>query len=106
MPFDDSRFRALAAARRRVALGLTGAVMLVYFGFISLIAWNKPLLGTELLPGLSLGILLGALVILTCWLLTYVYLRWANRKYDPELEALRLGGPGNPASASRSEGTT
>jgi uncharacterized membrane protein (DUF485 family) len=91
MTLDDTRLRALAAARRRVALGLTSAVMLVYFGFISLIAWNKPLLGTELIPGLSLGILLGALVIVTCWLLTWVYIRWANRKYDPELESIRNG---------------
>jgi uncharacterized membrane protein (DUF485 family) len=100
MARDDTRLRALAAARRRVALGLTSAVMLVYFGFISLIAWNKPLLATELTPGLSLGILLGALVIVTCWLLTYVYIRWANRKYDPELAAIPLGGPEGPPSAS------
>jgi uncharacterized membrane protein (DUF485 family) len=72
-----------------VALSLTGLVMLVYFGFISLIAWNKPLLATEVTPGLTLGILLGALVIVTCWLLTWVYSRWANLKYDPELEAIR-----------------
>lgn len=89
MVHDDSRLRALAAARRRVALALTSAVMLVYFGFISLIAWNKPLLGTELTSGLSLGILLGALVIVVCWLLTWAYVRWANKVYDPELEAIR-----------------
>jgi uncharacterized membrane protein (DUF485 family) len=105
MTLDDSRLRALAAARRRVALALTGAVMLVYFGFISLIAWNKPLLAIQLTPGLSLGILLGALVIVTCWILTWVYTRWANRTYDPELAAIRaasssLGGSGDsPDSA-------
>jgi uncharacterized membrane protein (DUF485 family) len=89
VPLSEPRLQALAAARRRVALSLTGVVMLVYFGFISLIAWNKPLLATEVVPGLTLGILLGALVIVTCWLLTWVYIRWANRKYDPELEAIR-----------------
>jgi uncharacterized membrane protein (DUF485 family) len=107
MILDDSRLRALAAARRRVALALTSAVMVVYFGFISLIAWNKPLLATELTPGLSLGILLGALVIVTCWILTWVYIRWANRKYDPELAAIRSaaeGGPDRPPSASLSGG--
>ena len=64
-------------------------MVIVYFGFISLIAFNKPLMGTELVPGLSLGILLGALVILGCWISTWVYIRWANRVYDPELEAIR-----------------
>jgi hypothetical protein len=38
-------------------------MMAIYFGFILLVAWAKPLLGRQLVPGLSLGILLGALVI-------------------------------------------
>ncbi len=83
------RLRAVSAARRRVAVILTTLVMLVYFGFIGLIAWNKPLLARELVPGLSLGIVLGAVVIVTCWLLTWVYIRWADRHYDPALDAIR-----------------
>jgi uncharacterized membrane protein (DUF485 family) len=43
---------ALAAERWRVALLLTGAMMLIYFGFILLIAFNKPLMGTLVIPGL------------------------------------------------------
>ncbi len=54
---------ALAAAQWRLALRLTAAMMAVYFGFILLVAWAKPLLAHQLVPGLSLGILLGALVI-------------------------------------------
>ena len=53
------------------------------------IAWNKPLLGRLVAPGLSLGILLGALVIVASWLLTWWYVRWANTHYDPHLESLR-----------------
>lgn len=75
-----------------MALALTLGVIVVYFGFISLIAWNKPLLGTLVVPGLSLGILLGALVIIACWGLTWVYVRWANSRYDPELQRLRDWG--------------
>ena len=42
-----------------------------------------------LAPGLSLGIALGAAVIVVAWLSTFVYVRWANRHYDPVLRALR-----------------
>jgi uncharacterized membrane protein (DUF485 family) len=87
----EERLRALAGARRRVALLLTGLMVVIYFGFIGLIAWNKPLLGTLLVPGLSVGIVLGALVIVSCWVLTWIYVRWANDRYDPELERLRDG---------------
>jgi uncharacterized membrane protein (DUF485 family) len=79
----------LDAARWRIAIGLTAAMTLIYVGFILLIAYAKPLLATPLAPGLSLGILLGVLVILTAWLLILVYVRWANRHYDTALAALR-----------------
>ncbi len=82
------RLAALAAARWRIALALTGAMILVYFGFIALIAFHKPLLGILVVPGLSLGILLGALVIVIAWLLTWAYVRWANVHYDTQIDRL------------------
>ncbi len=85
----DAALARLAARRARVAGVLTAAVVAIYFGFILLIAYAKPLLATQLRPGLSLGILLGALVIVVSWALTWVYVRWANRHYDPALAALR-----------------
>jgi len=90
----EREFLAVARARRRVALGLTVAMMVIYFGFIGLIAWNKPLLGTQLVPGLSVGLILGAAVIATCWLLTWLYVRWANTHYDQALSRLRDEGTG------------
>jgi uncharacterized membrane protein (DUF485 family) len=83
---------ALAAAQRRIALRLTAAMMAIYFGFILLVAFDKPLLARLVLPGLSLGILLGALVIVAAWGLIWVYVRWANRHYDASVAALRGGG--------------
>jgi uncharacterized membrane protein (DUF485 family) len=72
-----------------MAIMLTACMMAVYFGFILLVAFNKPLLGTRVATGLSLGMLLGASVILVAWVLTWVYVRWANTHYDAALERLR-----------------
>jgi len=79
----------LVRARWRVAVTLTAAMVVIYFGFILLVAYNKPLMGRLLTRGLSLGILLGALVIVAAWLLTLMYVRWANRHHDVELERIR-----------------
>ena len=84
-----SPLEAVSAARWRVAISLTIAMMAVYFGFILLVAFNKPLLGTLVTEGLSLGMLLGVLVILVAWLLTWFYIRWANTHYDASLARLR-----------------
>ena len=64
-------------------------MMVAYFGFILLVAFNKPLLGSLVVPGLSLGMLLGALVILVAWVLTWIYVRWANTHYDSSIDRLR-----------------
>jgi uncharacterized membrane protein (DUF485 family) len=85
----SDHLRRLAAARWRVALLLTGAMMALYFGFILLVAYNKPLLTSTLVPGLSVGILLGALVIVSAWVLMFVYVSWANRHHDAAVDALR-----------------
>lgn len=94
-----SDLEALAARRWRLALVLTGAMLATYFGFLLLVAYDKPMLGTLVVPGLSVGILLGALVILVAWLVTGIYVRWANRTYDVELARLRAAA--RPAAAAR-----
>jgi uncharacterized membrane protein (DUF485 family) len=88
----DERKEALekiTKERWRIAVILSACMLIIYFGFVLLIAFNKPLLGTILTPGLSLGILLGALVIVAAWVLTLVYVRWANRVYDEKIAKLR-----------------
>jgi uncharacterized membrane protein (DUF485 family) len=85
---DGGELRALARARSRIAFVLTSAMILIYFGFIMLIAFDKELLARTLTPGLSLGILLGALVIVAAWVLTFAYVRWANRHYDAQITSL------------------
>jgi len=87
-PRNERDLRDLDAARWRVALGPTGAMVLLYFGFILLVAYGRAILAVQPVPGLSVGILLGALVIVASWLLTWVYVRWANRHYDPRVDAL------------------
>jgi uncharacterized membrane protein (DUF485 family) len=85
----ESSIEAVAAARWRIALSLTIAMMVVYFGFILLVAFNKPLLATLVADGLSLGMLLGALVIVAAWVLIWIYVRWANTHYDAALRGMR-----------------
>jgi uncharacterized membrane protein (DUF485 family) len=47
--------QSLARARWRIALSLTGAMVVLYFGFILLIAYNRPLLAQQIVPGSALA---------------------------------------------------
>jgi uncharacterized membrane protein (DUF485 family) len=82
MSHAESALHKIAAERFRLALILTVLMLIFYFGFILLVAFNKPLLSILLNPGLSLGILLGALVIVSAWILSFIYVQWANKHYD------------------------
>jgi uncharacterized membrane protein (DUF485 family) len=83
---------ALHLRRWKIAIVLTALVAFIYFGFILLIAYNKAMMGSLIMPGLSVGILLGALVIVLSWLITWGYVRWANTTYDARLEEIRNEG--------------
>ena len=84
------QLKELDDARWRIAIALTIAMMVLYFGFILLVVYAKPLLGRIVVHGLSLGILLGALVIIAAWVLIWIYVRWANTHYDAAIDALKV----------------
>lgn len=86
---QNTRLHELGRARFRIAAVLTAVMIVVYFGFILLVAYAQTLLAKLVTRGLSLGILLGALVIVLSWILTWIYVRWANVHYDPHLDVLR-----------------
>ena len=88
---NQSDLDALAARRFKVGAMLTLAMLVVYFGFIVLVAFSKASLGELIADGLSWGMLLGVLVILVTWALTWTYVGWANRSYEPEIRRLKAG---------------
>lgn len=88
----ERRLEAIAARRWKIAIALTATMLVVYFGFLLLVAYDKPALGALVRPGLSWGILLGAVVILVAWAVTGIYVRWANRHYDSALDEIRREG--------------
>jgi len=85
-------YHALHERRWRLAIALTAVVAAVYFGFILLVAYAKPTMGRLLAPGLSVGIVLGAVVIVAAWATTWIYVRWANTHFDREISRLKSEG--------------
>ena len=71
-------------------LTLTGVMLVVFFGYIVLIAFNKGFLATPIGNGTtSIGIPIGLGVILIGIALTWIYVRRANREFDPLVRALQ-----------------
>jgi uncharacterized membrane protein (DUF485 family) len=71
--------------RKRNAFGwtLTVLMLIVYFGYIALIAFNKPFLAQPIGNGVTtLGIPIGMGVIVFTVFITGIYVRRANGEYD------------------------
>ena len=71
--------------RKRNSFGwlLTIIMMVVYYGYIALIAFNKPFLAQPIGAGVtSVGIPIGMFVIIFTIVITGIYVRRANGEYD------------------------
>ena len=80
---QSPRFQELVTTRSKFGWTLSILMLVVYLGFILLVAFDKPLLAQKVGVGTtSLGIVLGLGVILTAFLLTAVYVVRANGRYD------------------------
>jgi uncharacterized membrane protein (DUF485 family) len=86
---NSERFRSLVRTRWSVSIVLTVLLFVLYYGYILLVAYDKPLLATKVGQHATLGIVLGALTIVGSWALTVVYVLWANTRYDREVNAIK-----------------
>ncbi|MBR0661953.1 DUF485 domain-containing protein [Neoroseomonas oryzicola] len=84
------QFQELVRRRAGFAWTLSIIMLVIYFGFIALVAFAKPLLATKVGGGVtSLGIVLGLVVIVSAFLLTGIYVRRANGEFDEMTESLK-----------------
>jgi uncharacterized membrane protein (DUF485 family) len=83
---------ALKSARSRFGWTLAVLMLIVYYGFILLVAFNKPFLAQRLGEGvMTMGIPVGLGVILFTVAITVIYVRRANREYDALAERIVKG---------------
>ncbi len=79
----NPKYQELKRKRSSFGWWLTLLMMVVYYGYIALIAWNKPFLAQPLGAGVtSLGVPIGMGVIVFTVVVTGIYVRKANREFD------------------------
>jgi len=79
----NPKYQELQTKRSSFGWLLTALMMIVYYGYIALIAFNKPFLAQPLGAGVtSLGVPIGMGVIVFTIVITGIYVRRANSEYD------------------------
>jgi uncharacterized membrane protein (DUF485 family) len=86
-------FRALVRKRWSVSFGLLAVLCAGYFGYLLVVAgggeWVSRRMSDAPDAVATIAVVLGVATILGAWVLTAVYVWWANTAYDPEVERLK-----------------
>jgi uncharacterized membrane protein (DUF485 family) len=85
----SDRFNALVRKRWTVSVILTVLLFASYYGYILVIAYGKEFLSQKVGEFTNWGIIFGVLCIVFAWLLTAIYVLWANNVYDKEVDSIK-----------------
>ncbi|MYM32469.1 DUF485 domain-containing protein [Duganella sp. CY15W] len=87
---QDPNYHQLVRQRSRFGWLLTSLMMVVYYGYILLIAFDKEFLAAKTGTGvMTWGMPIGLFVIVFTVLVTGIYVRRANSKYDALTQAIQ-----------------
>ena len=86
----NPKFLEFVAMRNRYSIIMTIVSAAAYYGFILLVAFEGPWLGTKMGAGMttSIGVPIGVGVIVFTIILTWIYVRRANGEFDSTNEAI------------------
>jgi len=86
----NPKFLEFVAMRNRYSIIMTIVSAAAYYGFIVLVAFEGPWLGTKMGAGMttSIGVPIGVGVIVFTIILTWIYVRRANGEFDSTNEAI------------------
>ena len=80
---QDPNYQELVRRRSTLGWTLSLIMLVIYFGFILLVAYAPNFLGIRLGTGVTtIGIPIGLFVIISAFVLTGIYVSIANSKYD------------------------
>jgi uncharacterized membrane protein (DUF485 family) len=82
-------FQELRNRLRRFVFPMTAVFLIWYFAYVLLGAFAHDFMATKVWGNINVGVFIGLGQFVTTFLITFIYVRFANRELDPRAEALR-----------------
>ncbi|THD47178.1 MAG: DUF485 domain-containing protein [Bradyrhizobium sp.] len=79
---SDPNYQKLVAERTSFGWTLTIITLVIYYGFIALVAFAPSVIAVPVAGSITIGIILGVAIIIASILLTGIYVMRANSQYD------------------------
>jgi uncharacterized membrane protein (DUF485 family) len=78
----DPNYQKLVSERKSLGWTLATITLVMYYGYIAIVAFAPSVIAVPLFGSITVGIVLGAAIILASILLTGIYVMRANAEYD------------------------
>ena len=86
---DSPEFQELRSRLRRFVFPMTAFFLVWYFLYVMLGAFAHDFMATKVWGDINVGLLIGLGQFVTTFVITGIYVRFANREIDPRAEAIR-----------------
>jgi uncharacterized membrane protein (DUF485 family) len=85
---SDPNYMKLVSERKSFGWTLSIITLVIYYGYIALVAFAPGVIATPVAGAITIGIVLGAAIIVASIVLTGVYVSRANAHYDELTKAI------------------
>jgi uncharacterized membrane protein (DUF485 family) len=85
----SEEFADLRSRFRRFVFPMTALFLAWYFLYVLLSTYAPDFMSTKVWGNINVGLLLGLGQFVSTFVITIIYVRWADREFDPRAEALR-----------------
>lgn len=83
-------FQELRSRLRRFVFPMSALFLIWYFAYVLLGAFAHDFMATKVWGDINVGLLVGLGQFLSTFIITGIYVRFANRELDPRAEAIRV----------------
>ncbi|RKE58590.1 uncharacterized membrane protein (DUF485 family) [Dietzia kunjamensis] len=83
-------FQELRSKFRAFVFPMTVAFLIWYFLYVILAVYATDFMATKVFGNITWGLIIGLGQFVTTFLITFLYIRFANRVIDPRAESIRL----------------
>lgn len=83
-------FVELRSRLRRFVFPMSAAFLVWYLAYVLLASFAPAFMAVKLVGNINVGLVIGLLQFVTTFLITTLYVRYANNHLDPAAEQLRL----------------
>jgi uncharacterized membrane protein (DUF485 family) len=90
----DRNYQSLVKERSSFGWTLTIVMLVVYYGYIAIVAFDPSLIAAKVSGSITVGILMGLGLILLSIILTGIYVLRANSRYDDLTRAIVASATG------------